>query len=180
MKTTSPNTTIGPYFPFDFVDECSDLTTKNPKGQKILLTGTVLEEGGKPTVNTILEIWQTDASGIFRSDADPRSKSADPAFPGWGRTRTDADGRYKIYTVLPGSYDGRVPHINVMILAIGLTRRLTTTVFFGSGNDPVLSLVPDPAKLAAVRETALDEEGFSAYRFDIVLRGEGETPFFAD
>ena len=31
MKTTSPNTTIGPYFPFDFVDECSDLTTKNPK-----------------------------------------------------------------------------------------------------------------------------------------------------
>lgn len=180
MITVSPNTTIGPYFPFDFVDEFSDLTRNNPQGQKIILTGTVLEEGGKPTVNTILEIWQTDSKGIFRSDADPRSAQADPAFSGWGRARTNAEARYKFTTVMPGTYEGRVPHINVMILAIGLTRRLVTTAFFGDGKDPVLDCVADRAKLIAVRDASFDENGIPAYRFDIVLRGDGETPFFAD
>ena len=68
-----------------------------------------------------------------------------------------------------------------MILAIGLTRRLVTTVFFAddpdSARDPVLDCVKDVAarkRLFATRESA------DAYRFDIVLRGEGETPFFLD
>ena len=174
----SPYCTIGPYFPNEFADAWSDLTRhdgKEARGERIVLTGRVLEEGGIPTINTILEIWQPDTNGIFRSELDPRRAEADPGFFGWGRARTDKDGRYRFTTILPGGI-GRAPHANLMILAIGLTRRLTTTVFFSDAPDPVLNCVPPEARkrLIAVREAD------GVYRFDIVLRGENETPFFLD
>ena len=185
MSVPSPYGTIGPFFPSEFSDATNDLTHHRgnvARGQHILLIGTVLEEGGQPTFNTIVEIWQPDANGSFRHPLDPRSASADPGFFGWGRSRTGADGRYSFRTVLPGAYDDRCPHIDLMILAIGLTRRLITTVFFEESPDPVLDCV-DPGRrgrLIAQRAAGLDVAGVSAYCFDIVLRGEGETPFFLD
>lgn len=184
----SPYCTIGPYFPASFVEGCDDLTQHGghvARGQHIVLSGRILQEGGVPTRNTILEIWQPDAGGIFRHSSDLRCAQADPGFSGWGRARTDAEGWYKIRTVVPGSYAGRCPHANLMILAIGLTRRLVTTVFFADDSvvnleevrDPVLDCVADPAarkRLFARRENA------GEYRFDIILRGENETPFFLD
>src|SRR5215475_2124607 len=142
--------TIGPFFPFAFVDDCNDLTRfegKTAGGQHIWLVGRVVEEGSVPTGNTVLEIWQPDANGIFRHPLDPRSSQVDPGFFGWGRARTDRQGAYRFLTVLPGrseEIDGtlRCPHANLMVLAIGLTRRLVTTVFFsdppGEVDDPVL------------------------------------------
>jgi len=192
---TSPYCTIGPYFPYDFVDGLEDLTHFNgiaAQGPRISIRGRVLEEGNRPTKNTILEIWQPDARGIFRHPLDPRCSQADPGFRGWGRARTDAQGDYRFLTVLPGGYSEaspetsplRRPHINVMILAIGLTRRLVTTIFFADApetvRDPVLDCVPEPARrrLFAERQPSTGEIG--EYAFDIVLRGENETPFFLD
>jgi protocatechuate 3,4-dioxygenase alpha subunit len=189
MPKPSPFCTTGPFFPIEWVDEAGDLTRVGgvtARGQHIILSGTVVEAGAKATRNTIVEFWQPDASGIFRHPLDPRAADADPGFAGWGRARTLADGVYKLRTVLPGVYseDGaaRLPHINVLVLAIGLTRRLVTTVFFANGPDAVLNLVATDRRgaLIAVRDTALDENGALGYRFDIVLQGEGETPFFAD
>jgi protocatechuate 3,4-dioxygenase beta subunit len=192
---TSPFGTIGPYFPYDFVDGCEDLTQYNgytARGLHITIAGQVLEEGGRPTRNTILEIWQADANGVFRNPLDPRYAEADPGFYGWGRARTDAQGKYRFRTVLPGSYSEngavRCPHINVMVLGIGLTHRLVTTIFFGDSasaaavNDPVLNCVPEGVRprLFAVREPSRDQDGVAAYRFDLILRGENETPFFKD
>jgi protocatechuate 3,4-dioxygenase alpha subunit len=191
---TSPFGTIGPYFPYDFVDGCEDLTQCDglaAQGRHISISGRVLEEGNRPTRNTIIEIWQADANGIFRHPLDPRCTEADPGFSGWGRARTDAQGNYQFRTVLPGGYIGedgapRCPHINVMILAIGLTRRLVTTIFFAdesaSVSDPVLNCVPQSGRprLFAMRCQSLDAADLVAYRFDLILRGEGETPFFCD
>ncbi len=185
MPIPSPYGTIGPFFPSEFSDSTNDLTQHQGKvaqGQHILLTGRVMEEGGQPTFNTIVEIWQPDANGIFRHPLDPRSASADPGFFGWGRSRTWADGRYSFRTVLPGPYEGRSAHIDVMILAIGLTRRLVTTVFFAQSSDPVLDCV-DPGRrgrLVAKRDAGLDQPGVAAYCFNIILRGPEETPFFLD
>jgi len=189
----SPYCTIGPFFPASFVEGREDLTHycgNVARGQHITLSGRILQEGGVPTRNTILEIWQPDANGIFRHSSDPRCREADPGFAGWGRARTDAEGWYRIRTVVPGSYaaeDGtpRCPHANLMILAIGLTRRLVTTVFFPNApdvdpdavRDPVLDCVTDAAarkRLFAKRESS------DKYRFDLILRGENETPFFLD
>ena len=193
---TSPYGTIGPFFPGEFADGCGDLTNvagKQARGQHFLLTGTVVEEGNRPIRNAIVEIWQPDAAGIFHHPLDPRAKDADPGFFGWGRARTDAEGRYLFRTVLPGAYAteagaARCPHLNLMLLAIGLTRRLVTTVFFTDGSepvsDPVLDCVPDPARrtrLFAIRDKdSKGAEGLPVYRFDIVTRGETETPFFVD
>jgi protocatechuate 3,4-dioxygenase alpha subunit len=194
---TSPYCTIGPFFPGDFVAGYEDLTSfqgKQALGQHILLTGRVVEEGNRPILNAIVEIWQPDANGVFRHPLDPRAHQADPGFFGWGRARTDADGRYSFRTVMPGASHGytgseaRWPHLNLMILAIGLTRRLVTTVFFAetpaSVRDPVLDCVADPS----IRErmlARLEKEGntrgdIPVYRYDIVTRGESETPFFVD
>jgi protocatechuate 3,4-dioxygenase alpha subunit len=184
---TSPYCTIGPFFPGDFVSGCQDLTTfqgKQARGRHILLTGRVVEEGNRPILNAIIEIWQPDANGVFRHPLDPRFRLADPGFFGWGRARTDADGRYSFRTVMPGASSDngspRCPHLNLTVLAIGLTRRLVTTVFFGetpdSVRDPVLDCVADPA--ARARMFARRENDI--YRYDIVTRGESETPFFVD
>ncbi len=190
MVKPSPYCTIGPFFPTQFVDDWSDLTQfdgKIARGQHIILTGRVAEEGNLPAGNVIVEIWQPDAGGVFRNPLDVRLAQADPGFFGWGRARTDAQGCYRFRTVLPGRSDSRAPHINVMVLAIGLTRRLVTTVFFFDGSDctedPVLTCVADKAaraRLFALRDPALDGDGLPAYRFDIVLRGVDETPFFLD
>jgi len=194
---TSPYCTIGPFFPGDFVAGYEDLTSfqgMQALGQHILLTGRVVEEGNRPILNAIVEIWQPDSNGVFRHPLDPRAHQADPGFFGWGRARTDRDGRYAFRTVLPGASGGyagseaRWPHLNLMILAIGLTRRLVTTVFFAESSasvrDPVLDCVADP--LARARMLArLEKQGngpaeIPVYRYDIVTRGESETPFFVD
>jgi len=191
----SSYSTIGPFYLKPLIDGCDDLTQaqgRRAQGQHILLAGTVVEEGNKPVMNAVLEIWQPDGNGVFRHPLDPRSSEADPGFLGWGRARTGQDGRYQFRTVLPGaSHEDngviRCPHINLMVLSIGITRRLVTTVFFGdspeSTNDPVLTSVPTPsgrARLFAQRDVSLDSAGLPAYRFDIILRGENETPFFVD
>ena len=71
--------------------------------------------------------------------------------------------------------EGRLAHINFLLLYSGLMRQLQTAMFFELGRDPVLDAVPAGrrALLVAKREA-------SVYRFDIRLRGEGETPFFDD
>jgi protocatechuate 3,4-dioxygenase alpha subunit len=193
--TPTPYGTIGPFFPGQFAENCDDLTQfdgKTARGQHILLAGSVVEEGGQPVRNAIVEIWQPDANGVFRHPLDPRFAEADPGFFGWGRFRTDAQGRYRFRTVLPGrasSGNGalRCPHANLMVLAIGLTRRLVTTAFFSDTpdqvDDPVLKCVTDSAarrRLFTIRDHGLDAVGLPAYRFDLILRGENETPFFLD
>lgn len=199
---TSPYCTIGPFFPGQFVAGCEDLTSfqgKRAGGQHIILTGRVVEEGNRPILNAIVEIWQPDANGVFRHPLDPRASEIDPGFYGWGRARTNAEGRYSFRTVMPGRspVDGalRWPHLNLMLLAIGLTRRLVTTVFFAetpdSVRDPVFECVADTAaraRMLARREAPAEGNGaesngaemFPVYRYDIVTRGHSETPFFLD
>lgn len=191
----SPYCTIGPFFPGSFCTGCEDMTKfqgKQATGQQILLKGRIVEDGNRPILNAIIEIWQPDSNGIFRHPLDPRFHQADPGFPGWGRVRTDADGQYCFRTVLPGAPhtgtgEPRCPHINLMVLAIGVTRRLVTTVFFSerpeSAADPVLDCVPHPIRkrMFASHESAGNANSDTpVYRYDIVTRGESETPFFVD
>jgi protocatechuate 3,4-dioxygenase alpha subunit len=187
--------TIGPFFPTLLAEpSCIDLTELHgrlARGTRITLSGQVLERGGQPVKNAILEIWQPDSEGLFRHPADPRASSADPNFLGWGRCATDGNGWYRFRTIMPGRRadnvaGARLPHINMLLLASGIMRRLTTTVFFGddpdNAEDPVLSAVPGAARrrLFARRALELDRVTDEAYRFDVVIQGAEETPFFVD
>jgi protocatechuate 3,4-dioxygenase alpha subunit len=171
----SPFGTIGPFFPFAFADELSDLS-QGAQGQRITITGRVLEEKGAPTRNSIVEIWQPDANGIFNHPEDPRYAQRDAKFPGFGRARTDPDGSYILHTIMPGASADRAPHINAMVLAIGLTRRVVTTIFFSDAPDPVLDCVPKERRSLLIARKEADGK----YQFDFHLRGEKETPFFKD
>jgi protocatechuate 3,4-dioxygenase, alpha subunit len=169
MKRLVPTAemTLGPFFPREFAAGANDLTRLDGRqvpGEMIEVTGRVVQLDGKPLDNLVLEIWQADAQG--RCD--------NPAFFGWGRAATDAQGVYSFKTVKPGAIQGRAPHINFLLLYSGLMRQLHTVMFFDQADDPVLKSVKAPERLVAKRE------GANRYRFDIRLRGEGETPFFED
>jgi protocatechuate 3,4-dioxygenase alpha subunit len=164
--------TLGPFFPREFGHGANDLTFcegKPAKGEIIEIGGRVTQGDGAPLDNAILEIWHADSRGRFD----------DPEFFGWGRAATDAQGVYLFRTIHPGAYAGRAPHINFLILFSGLMRQLQTVMFFegDNGKDPVFNAVTP----AALRErlVAKKQDG-NSFRFDIRLRGEGETPFFDD
>jgi protocatechuate 3,4-dioxygenase beta subunit len=100
--------TVGPFFPRGFIAEADhDLTRltataeATARGEAIWLVGHVLEDGGRPCENALLEAWQADASGRFRHPLDLDQAKADPGFLGWGRACTDATGGYRFRTVLP-------------------------------------------------------------------------------
>ena len=155
--------TLGPFFPREFAAGLNDLT-RGAQGESIEITGRVVQLDGRALDNVVLEIWQADAQGRFDN----------PEFFGWGRAATDADGVYVFKTVKPGAAEGRAPHINFLLLYSGLMRQLQTVMFFDAANDPVLDSVPARERLIAKKEAP------NRYRFDIRLRGEGETPFFDD
>jgi len=158
----------------------------------VLLSGRVLQEGGRPAVNFLVEIWQADAKGRFDHPADRRNEAADPNFAFWGRALTDGEGRYGFRTIKPGlvpaaTGEASAPYIAVTLLGSGLMRRLVTRVYFPDDphnvTDPLLRRI-DPAvrnRLVARPDTRSDmPKDALALIFDIVLRGEGETPFLTD
>jgi protocatechuate 3,4-dioxygenase alpha subunit len=155
--------TLGPFFPREFAAGLNDLT-QGVRGESIEITGRVVQLDGRALDNVVIEIWQADVQGRFDN----------PEFFGWGRAATDADGVYVFRTIKPGAGEGRAPHINFLLLYSGLMRQLQTVMFFDDSSDPVLSSVKEKHRLIAKKEAP------NRYRFDIRLRGEGETPFFDD
>jgi protocatechuate 3,4-dioxygenase alpha subunit len=159
--------TLGPFFPREFAQGADDLTAlegRAAKGEAIEITGRVTQVDGKALDNVVLEIWQADADG--RHD--------NPDFFGWGRAATNADGVFSFKTIKPGAPEGRAAHVNFLVLYSGLMRQLQTVMFFEDSKDLVLNSVKHKERLIAKKT------GAHAWRFDIRLRGEGETPFFGD
>jgi protocatechuate 3,4-dioxygenase alpha subunit len=156
--------TLGPFFPREFAAGANDLAGSS-QGEVIELTGRVVQADGRALDNLVIEIWQADAAGRY-DNAD---------FLGWGRAATDAEGIYAFKTLKPGASEGRAAHINFLLLYSGLMRQLHTVMFFDLSPDPVLDSVKAGRERLVARK-----EGAGRYRFDIRLRGEGETPFFDD
>ena len=79
------------------------------------LTGVVLNRNGNPQKDVIIEIWQTDANGIYRHPRDKAAGTRDPFFQYWGRAKTDNEGNYNFKTIIPGEYQPRPPHIHFKV-----------------------------------------------------------------
>ena len=169
-----------------------DLTRQHagePHGERIIVTGRVLEEDGRPVPNALVEVWQTNAAGRYRHDGDRHPAPLDPNFSGAGRTLTDADGRYEFVTIKPGAYPWknhpnawRPAHIHFSLFGRAFSSRLVTQMYFPGdplfAQDPIFQSVRDPrARERLVAGFDLDvtqPEWALGYRFDIVLRA---TPF---
>jgi protocatechuate 3,4-dioxygenase, alpha subunit len=116
----------------------------------VRIIGRVTDGNGEPVSDGMVEIFQPE---------------------GWGRCGTDADGRFEFVTARPAG--GRP--LDVLVFARGLLRHLGTRIYLpGADEDELLRAVPPDA-----RDTLFAVEEDGAYRFDIRLRGDGETVFFA-
>lgn len=181
--------TCGPYFPIYFADpSLEDLTqidaglVGQAAGRPIFLRGRVLDRHGELANGAILEFWQANAKGVYRTPDTEDHADIDPWFHGYGRQRT-ASGAYEFKTIMPGAAQGRAPNITITIFSDGISR-IVTQMFFddqdGNDTDPVLQAVGDDARKLIARHDGRTASGAEVYIFDIILAGDGETPFFDD
>jgi protocatechuate 3,4-dioxygenase, alpha subunit len=183
--------TAGPFFHDCLLREdarCDALAAPGTEGVRVHVEGRVTDGDGAAVPDAVLELWQANRHGRYNHPADRRALPLDPAFTGYGRVGTDADGRYCFTTIRPGAVpfdDGRrqAPHIAVAVLGRGLLNHLYTRLYFddepANAEDPVLLRVPAERRGTLVARRAEDAgDGAAAYRFDVVLQGAGETVFF--
>ena len=170
MPVATASQTIGPYWHLIEDKSWADLTRFGAEGEKITLTGRVLDGDGKPCADACVEIWQSDP---------PASDS----FPGFGRSVADGDGRFRFLTVKPGPVPGRgntqqAPHLAICILSRGVMKPLVTRAYFQdeplNASDPLLMSLEDPARRATL---VAAPDGPATWRLDIRLQGDGETVF---
>jgi protocatechuate 3,4-dioxygenase beta subunit len=173
----------------------ADLTIRHPgepQGERIIVTGRVLDSDGHPVCRSLIEIWQANAAGRYHHHADNHPAPIDPNFTGLGRCMTDEQGRYRFVTIKPGAYPWRnhpnawrPAHIHFSLFGRSFTQRLITQMYFPGDPlqaiDPVLNSVPGEQgrrRLVAKFDIARTEPQWAlAYSWDIVLRGREATPF---
>lgn len=187
--------TSGPAAPWECVmgGAIADLTSQHkgaPLGQRIVVTGRVLDEDGRPVPNTMIELWQANAAGRYIHKKDLWDAPIDPNFTGMGRAITDEAGRYRYVTIRPGAYPWgnhdnawRPAHIHLSLFGPTFATRLITQMYFPDDPlielDPIANAVPMPYRQRMVSrfDIAMTEPSWAlGYRFDIVLRGHAATP----
>ena len=141
-----------------------------PLGERIIVTGRVMDEDGRPVRNTLVEVWQANAAG---------------------RCMTDGDGRYTFMTIKPGAYPWgnhpnawRPQHIHFSLFGDYFASRLVTQMYFPGdplfAYDPMYQGAPAGSRELMVAKFSLDvtQPDFAlGYVFDIVLRGPKATRF---
>jgi protocatechuate 3,4-dioxygenase beta subunit len=188
-ETTGPVYGHGKVLPAD-----ADLTRQHkgaPVGERVIVTGRVLDDNGRPVPHTLLEIWQANAGGRYVHQRDQHPAALDPNFTGAGRAITDEDGRYRFVTIKPGAYPWRnhhnawrPAHIHFSVFGVSFISRLVTQMYFPGDPlfpfDPIFNSVPDPqARVRMIARFDLDAtvpEWALGFAFDIVLRGPQATP----
>ncbi len=174
MPAATAFQTIGPYWKLIEHSEMADLTRFGATGETIVLTGRITDGDGAPVTDGCVDLWQS-------------SPEASDGFPGWGRSATDGEGRYRFTTIKPGPVPGahgaggnaqQAPHLALTLFARGILTRLLTRAYFDGEKlneaDPVLAMVEEPARRATL--IARCREG-NVWMLDIRLQGEGETVF---
>ena len=169
----------------------SDLTIQHsgePIGERMVVTGRVLDGDGRPVAGQLIEIWQANAAGRYIHIRDQHHAPIDPNFTGVGRGLTGTDGRYRFLTIKPGPYPWRnhdnawrPAHIHFSIFGTAFTQRVVTQMYFPGDPlfdlDPIYQSVRDPQareRLVATYDHDLTcPETYTGYRWDIVL---GRTP----
>ena len=187
----------GPVYGHERMGELDhDLTRQHggePLGERIIVTGRVLDGDSRPVRNALVEIWQCNAAGRYIHQVDQHPAPLDPNFTGVGRCVTDSAGHFRFVTIKPGAYPWRnhenawrAQHIHFSLFGRSFVQRLVTQMYFPGDplfyQDPIYNAVPEAARHRMVSSFDLSEtvpEWALAYRFDIVLRGRDQTPMEA-
>lgn len=185
----TPAQTVGPFFHDGLLRlAVDDLDPQQVAGRPIQVHGRVLDGDGAPIDDAMLEVWQPDGDGRYQHPLDPRRPEVPDGFLGFGRIPTADDGTYRFDTASPGPVPGpagttQAPHLNLLVFARGLLDLLSTRLYFpdlasANAEDPVLSAVPESRRPTLIATAEAERDGRAVFRFDVVLRGPGETVFF--
>jgi len=163
-----------------------------PIGERMVITGRVLDADGRPVAGQLVEIWQANAAGRYIHQRDQHHAPIDPHFTGAGRCLTAPDGSYRFMTIKPGPYPWRnhgnawrPAHVHFSVFGTAFTQRLVTQMYFPGDPlfdlDPIYQSIVDPRareRLVATYDHDLTApERHTGYRWDIVLNGRSSTPF---
>jgi protocatechuate 3,4-dioxygenase, beta subunit len=184
LELSGPTVDASALYPHsdDLTRQCSGA----PLGERIIVSGRVLDAFGQPLAGTLVEVWQCNAAGRYKHEVDQHDAPLDPNFLGNGRVLTDAHGRYRFTTIKPGAYPWRnhhnawrPAHIHFSVFGHSVLQRLVTQMYFPG--DPLLELDPifnsaptSEAKQRLISRFDLETtqpEWALGYQFDIVLRG---------
>jgi protocatechuate 3,4-dioxygenase, alpha subunit len=195
LKET-PSQTAGPYVHIGLTpnycgiegvwpaDLGGSMVNPRTRGERITVTGRVLDGLDNPIRDCVVEIWQADADGLYPSPSETRG-TADANFTGWGRCPADGEtGVFRFETVKPGRVpfpDGRLqaPHISLWIVARGINLGLNTRLYFpedeaANADDPILRRIEHRDRVKTLVAT---RQG-STVDLDVHLQGPLETVFF--
>ena len=127
-EVTAPQTE-GPFFKTKSPQRAS-LLEKDSVGERMVLAGVVLSRACKPVANALLDFWHSDDMGEYDNDG----------FRYRGHQFSDAEGRFRLETIVPARYPGRTRHVHVKVQA-PRKRVLTTQIYFpgepGNARDPL-------------------------------------------
>jgi protocatechuate 3,4-dioxygenase, beta subunit len=182
---TTPSQTEGPFYPTDWGgDADNDLVrvigeAAQAQGQITHILGRVLDTSGAPIPGAAIEIWQCDATGIYRHPRDTgRFRERDASFQGRGRATADQKGGYTFRTIKPVAYPGRTPHIHFAITAPGREPLITQMYVAGEAQnerDGILNGIRDARQRESVIVSLQPGDGLEPSalmgNFDIVLAG---------
>jgi len=156
----TPSQTVGPFFSIGLSRRPENELVPGPAPEAVRLTGRLLDGAGMPIGDGLVEV-------------------SDPPARRWGRTGTDAEGRFSFVVAKPVAAAGQAPHLELFVFARGLLRHQLTRIYFpdepeANAGDPLLSSLGEVDRETLV---AVDDEG--VLRFDIHMQGERATVFFA-
>jgi protocatechuate 3,4-dioxygenase beta subunit len=94
---------LGPYYRFG-APFLARLAGAEEAGERLVVSGTVLSADCRtPLPNALVEVWQANGAGLYDTQT-PGNYTDKGRFHLRGMLYTDAQGRYRIETVMPGRY----------------------------------------------------------------------------
>ncbi|MEK9521347.1 dioxygenase [Streptomyces venezuelae] len=149
----TPAQTEGPYFKPNSPLRTS-LLEAGTAGVRLTVSGYVFGLACRPIAGALLDFWQADTNGAYDSSG----------FRFRGHQFTDAQGAFKLTTIVPGLYPGRTRHLHVKVQAPGRPV-LTSQLYFPGEPRNNTDSIFDPRLLMTVR----DAGGAREAAFDFVL-----------
>ena len=195
LRKRSATETCAPRFDPARYKPQADMSQVNGKaalGERIIVGGRITDEDGRPQRGVMVEVWQANAAGRYHHPRDQHDAPLDPNFLGRGRVFTDEHGNYRFTSIRPGAYPWRnhpnawrPVHIHFGLHGAGMAQRLITQMYFADDPlldlDPIFQSLPDDGareRLVAHYDHDTTEHEYAlGWRWDIVLRGPGSTPF---
>lgn len=185
LSAATPPQIEGPFFPVgEPAESDADLTLLDARAQRaagraVEIHGVVRDASGAPLTGAIVHVWQANHHGRYAHPAETNPAPLDPNFQGYARLLTDADGAWRVKTIVPGAYPverdwSRPPHVHFKVSHPG-HRELITQMYFGgealNDIDRILQALPAAERSKLVVAFAPDTAGaVPVGRFDMELR----------